>query len=185
MHRLCRCKQASTPLVTDLPDDVALNILKQKSPALFVNDTWRKLSNTFEEGYVAEYGYQKTNEEGVFLPFVYLVEVHIFKHVELHDKYCAAAVVVPVNVKTCEFNTANAVVKTYNVASIDDARKLFDTTMMLDDDHVIKFDNFMTLDEAVTARNQELVDQGKYTEEEIDELMTSDRLASRQRRNEQ
>ena len=171
LRRLARTPQ------TDLLADVDVQgIIKKVAPHLLNVKHWEKIHNTTHawDGTIGQFGYQKTNNDAIDVPIIYMTEVHVFKSLDKRGLYCAAIITVQVNERTRTASIKPDNVEIKRGQNVQVGSDVFDTTLTLPNGNVVKFGGWEKLDDVVAARNAELVEQGKFTQEQIDEMMATD-----------
>lgn len=166
---------ASVPGISMLDDNKVQTIIKNKAKHLLTNK-WIKQTNitNASDGTVGQFGYQKTNDDTTYVPKLYLVEVHVYKAVEQRNTYTAAILIVQIDEKTKTPCVEKADVLIKDGTNITVGSDIFNTTLRIDENEVIQFGNWKTLDDVIDARNEELIAQGKFTREEIKDMMEKD-----------
>lgn len=185
MQRLAR-----VPNIDVLKDDAVRKILNKKADELD-KDNWIKVGNMtdVDEGKLGQFGYQKTNDKAILIPLLYIVEVHTFRNAYTTKQYAAAIIAVTISEKTKKLDVDNAIVQVKYDKSSTVGSDTFSSTLILNDTSVkkeddsqdgntapkvVQFGGWITFEDMIAARNEELIAQGKFTREEIEKMLRED-----------
>ncbi len=169
--------KAKTPKI-DMIDEQKSKELVEKYDARLKNDVnWHEMHDFFVNGACVDgqFGYQKTNDDSIDWPLIFLTEVHIYcAQFSAEHRYRAVELTVQIDEKTRKplYDTVEYIVRDVDNAS--DLVEEFSTTTVLPSGKVVQYNNWYNLDDVIKARNDKLVEQGKFTQEQIDEMIKKD-----------
>ncbi len=166
-------RNAAVPGNAFLSDDIIRQIIDAKASKV-IDNNWEHVKNLTHDFYgtIGRFGYQKSNDDAIKNPKLYMVEVHVYRHKEEHKQYRAAIVVVQLDEKTRTPLVDKSIVFVKDGNGVNIGKDIFDTTFRIGDNEVIQF-GWTTFDDLIKARNDELVAQGKFTQEQIDDMIAN------------
>jgi len=157
-------KKALSPSISILSNDTVERLIKTRAPYLFNEKEWKRINN-FDKvdnvGVAGEFGYQKTNDDVIFNPLIYLTEIHTFRKIEKEGKkFCVAILTVEID------NNGNVNSKNFDIQIRDydrflDFKDILSTTLVLENGNVVQYGGWKKFEEVKNALEEKLEEQNK------------------------
>ena len=92
-------KQGLSPSIFNISEDMVKKLIRKKDSNLFEEEKYTRLNDISGKniGLKGQFGYQKTNKDGIKYPLFYVTELHMFRDEYKLDSYVAAIITVSVD----------------------------------------------------------------------------------------